>query len=230
MIIAGFQKLSLVDFPGVISSVIFVQGCNFRCPYCQNPDLVTREKKFDCSEKEIFTYLDGRRKFVDGVVITGGEPCIHKDLPDLVKRIKEKSLKVKLDTNGTGPLLLERLITEKLLDHVSLDLKTSLKRYALVSDKSDSAEKVRESIKVLKASNVPHEYRTTCVPGIVDEADIKEMGQEVKGEKEYVLQQFRNIITLDPEYKHVRPYPKETLIEFKEMLEKYVGHVGIRGI
>lgn len=230
MIIAGLQKLSLVDYPGSIVAVVFTQGCNFRCGYCQNPELVTFDSKINFSEEELFEFLELRKKVLDGVVITGGEPAIHKDLPSLVKKIKAIGLAVKLDTNGAEPDRLEALIKEGLLDYVAIDIKTSLKKYGLVTDMPEASELVLKSIKLVMASAIPYEFRTTCVPGILEEKDLHAIGEMVKGAKKYVLQQFRPQITYKREFSEIKPYTAQELRHFGEALKEYVEKVEVRGV
>ena len=164
MIVAGLQKLSLVDFPGQLAATVFVQGCNFRCGYCQNPDLVTPDKHFDFSEKDFFNYIILRQDMIDAVVVTGGEPTIYKDLPDFAKRIKDVGLKFKLDTNGANPVQLEHMLRARLLDYIALDIKTSFSKYHLVADQKNVEKSVLRSIYLAMLSTVPYEFRTTCVP------------------------------------------------------------------
>ncbi|MEA3489827.1 MAG: anaerobic ribonucleoside-triphosphate reductase activating protein [Candidatus Omnitrophota bacterium] len=230
MIIAGLQKLSLVDYPGYLASTIFVQGCNFRCGYCQNPELITLEKHFGFSEKNIFDFITRRKEMIEGVVITGGEPTIYEDLPDLVSRIKEKGFKVKLDTNGANPVLIEKLFRAKLLDYIAMDIKTSFSKYHLVTDLEDVEKAISESICFTMLSTVPYEFRLTCVPGIIDEEDFKAVGEAIKGAKKCCLQQFRPHVTYNEDFQKVRPYNKEDIRGFQGILENYVESVEIRGI
>ena len=230
MKIAGFQKLSLVDYPERLATVVFVQGCNFRCPYCQNPDLVTLKKKFDCSGKEALDYVSIRKDIVEGLVITGGEPTIYDELPNFIKRAKAIGTKVKLDTNGANPAQLKELLKSGLLDYVALDIKTSLSKYNLVTDMKNAPEAVSESIRIVMSSETPYEFRTTCVPGIVDEEDLSAIGELVRGAKKYCLQQFRPIITFESKFQDVKPYSKETLEDFKNILSSFAESVEIRGI
>ncbi len=230
MVIAGLQKLSLVDFPGHLCSVVFVQGCNFRCGYCQNPDLIPSKQGTDWSEKDIFDYLSRRKSEIEGVVVTGGEPLIHDDLPAFVKEIKESGFKAKADTNGSDPTRIERLLKEEAIDYISLDIKTSFPKYSLVTDISNIEELISKSIRVIMGSGIPYEFRTTCAPGIVDEKDFAEIGKVVKGAERYCLQQFRPQITLDPAFQKVTPYSKETFAKFKDILTGFVKHVEIRGL
>jgi len=230
MIVAGLQKLSLVDFPGHLAATVFVQGCNFRCGYCQNPDLVVSDKHFDFSEKDLFDYIVLRQDMIDAVVITGGEPTIYKDLPDFAKRIKDIGLKFKLDTNGTNPAQLEHMLRARLLDYIALDIKTSFSKYHLVAGQENVEEAVSRSIYLTMLSTVPYEFRTTCVPGIVDAEDFRLIGETVKGAKRYCLQQFRPYITYDRSFQEVRPYRKEDIRRFQGILEDFVETVETRGI
>jgi len=230
MKIAGLQKLSLVDFPGYLSAVIFVQGCNFWCPYCQNPDLVTSDKDFKFSEEKVFDFLAHKRGKIEGVVITGGEPALYDDLPDVIKRIKEMGFRVKLDTNGSNPDQIENLRYNHLVDYIALDIKTSLSKYDLVTNIKNISDLVIRSIQWVMLSTVAYEFRTTCVPGIVDEEDILSIGRDVRGAMKYCLQQFRPNITLDKEFRKVKPYDLETLRKFQNILSHFVEAVEIRGV
>jgi pyruvate formate lyase activating enzyme len=230
MMIAGLQKLSLVDFPGHLAATVFVQGCNFHCGYCQNPELVTLDKQFDFSEKDVFDYIDLRKNMIEAVVVTGGEPSIYKDLPDFAKRVKDKGLKFKLDTNGANPAQLEDMLRARLIDYIALDIKTSFAKYYLVTDQKNIEESVSQSIRLTLLSTTPHEFRTTCVPGIVDADDFRIIGETVKGAKKYCLQQFRPHVTYDKSFQDIRPYRKEDFRQFQNVLQNFVETVEIRGL
>ncbi|MBU0571384.1 MAG: anaerobic ribonucleoside-triphosphate reductase activating protein [Candidatus Omnitrophica bacterium] len=230
MIIAGLQKLSLVDYPGAICSVVFTQGCNFRCGYCQNPDLIPPKTKVDHPEEEVLSFLAGRGNMIEGLVITGGEPTIHKDLPDFIKKVKDIGLKVKLDTNGAEPDLIERLLKEEAIDYIALDIKTALSRYSLVTDMRDALDRVSRTIRLIMLACVPYEFRTTCVPGVVDVGDLDEISKLVKGADKYCLQQFRAAITLDKKFQTIKPYTPAELKKFQETISQYVQRVPIRGV
>ena len=230
MKIAGIQKLSLIDFPGHISAVIFTYGCNFKCGYCQNPDLVKQDPGFVSQEEEVFNYLALRKNVIEGVVISGGEPTIYKDLPELIKRIKDQGFKVKLDTNGADPEGLKEILDSNLLDYVAMDIKTSFGRYDEVTCIKGAVKLAQKSIKHIMSSKVPYEFRTTCVPGVIDEEDVKAIGVSVKGAKKYCLQQFRPEVTLDERFEKLKPFGKETLEKFKTILEKSVQEVELRGV
>ena len=164
MKIGGFQKLSLIDYPGKISSVIFTQGCNFRCGYCHNPRLVLPELfEEPIDEKTILEYLLKRKDKVEGVVVTGGEPTIHKDLPEFVSRIKQHGFKVKLDTNGTNPKMLFKLLKQNLLDYIAMDLKAPLERYETICGVNTDIKNLSLSIKLIKFSGIEHRFRTTII-------------------------------------------------------------------
>ena len=233
MIIAGLQKLSLVDYPGVVCAVIFTQGCNFRCGYCQNPDLIpslSSQPQSVCDEQEVFSFLNKRKGMIEGLVITGGEPTLQKDLLDFIRKVKELGLKVKLDTNGANPDLLEKLLKEDIIDYAAVDIKTSSSKYVLVSDDEGVAARLTRTIHLLMLAQIPYEFRTTCVPGVVDAQDFEEIGEIVKGAACYYLQQFRADITLDKKFQTVKPYLPEEIEKFKDILSKYVQRVEIRGV
>jgi pyruvate formate lyase activating enzyme len=167
---------------------------------------------------------------IEGVVVTGGEPSIYDDLPEFIKRLKKTGIKVKLDTNGANSLQMGKLLRSNLLDYVALDIKTSLSKYSLVTDMKDVKEEVSESIRKVMSSQVPYEFRTTCVPGIIDEGDFAMIGKLVKDAKKYCLQQFQSLITLDEKFQNLTPYPKETLKKFRDILLDFVEEVELRGI
>ena len=231
MKIAGLQKLSLVDYPKNICAIIFTQGCNFRCPYCQNPDLVEAESEYDFPSGKVLEYLTKRKKMLEGVVISGGEPTVQRDLPEFIKSVKELGYNVKLDTNGTDPVGVECLIQEGLIDYLALDIKTSPDRYFEVTGAEGFAKPVLSTIDlILKTAGLQHEFRTTCVPGLVTKEDIEIIAKIVKGAQKYCLQQFRPEVTLDKEIATVAPYKSEQLEMFKTILQKTVASVEIRGI
>ncbi len=231
MRIAGFQKLSLVDFPGKICSIVFTQGCNFRCGYCQNPSLAVSESSIsETSEKEVLEYLSGNKKMIEGLVITGGEPVMCEDLSLFIEKVREIGLKVKLDTNGSDPGLVKTLLSERKIEYIALDIKTSFQKYHLVTGMKDISERVSLSIEAILSATIPYELRTTCVPGIVEAEDLRLIGEKVKGAQKYCLQQFRPEITLDEKLHEVKPYTPETLQSFADILSGYVEKVEIRGV
>jgi pyruvate formate lyase activating enzyme len=221
---SGLQKTSLIDFPDKVAAVLFTPGCNLRCPYCYNWRIVVDPKPPFLNEETALQILEERRKYVDAVVVTGGEPTIHKELPRFLKKLKDKGFTVKLDTNGLNPTVLEEGLPH--VDYVALDLKTSPQKYPLLGAKDTEA--LLKTIEILKSGKVEHEFRTTVAPKIVEEADIILMGETVKGARNFALQQFIPGDTLSEEYKSLKPYPPDVIAGFAETLRKYVEKVTLR--
>ena len=231
MKIGGLQKLTLVDYPGKVAATVFLIGCNFKCPFCQNPELVDPEKikkQPKISEKEFFAFLDSKKGLIEGICITGGEPTIHADLIDFIKKIKNKGFLIKLDTNGSSPEMLEKLIRAKLLDFIALDIKSSENNYSKASGVKVDLEKINKSIDLIKTSGLDCEFRTTAVPGLVEKEDIEQMGEWLKGAKKFALQQFQNKKVLDKKFTKIEPYSEEIFKEFQKSLEKYIEKVELR--
>ncbi len=225
----GLQRLSLVDYPGRLCSTIFTAGCNFRCPYCFNVEVVLEPKRLkSIPEGEVLELLRDRRGFIDGICIGGGEPTIHGGLPSFIRRTKLLGLKVKLDTNGSRPRMLRRLVEEGLLDYVAMDVKAPLSRYQEVAGVKVDVEAIRESIRILRRGNVDHEFRTTMVPGVLGEEDILEIARNLTGSKRYVLQQFKPGKTLNPQLSNLQPYPEETLIGLRDRVAPYFSECKVR--
>jgi pyruvate formate lyase activating enzyme len=245
MLIGGLQKFSLLDYPGSLSAIIFTQGCNFRCHFCYNPMLVwpVRDGKLKyetpeggkitdhphIQEDDLLFFLRERKGKLDAVVITGGEPTLHRDLPDFMRKVKKEGFLVKLDTNGTDPDMLKGLIEKKLVDYLAMDIKSSLENYAKTVNVEVDLAKIKKSIKIIRESGLPHEFRTTVVPGLVSKEDIENIGKMIKGAKAWYLQQFKKDMPLvDIEYGKVKPYSKKELREMKELGRKYVEVCEIR--
>jgi len=228
--IKGWQKTSLIDYPGKICSVIFLPKCNFRCPYCQNPDLVlTPEKLSDIPEQDILNHLDSKRKWIDGICITGGEPCLSNDLlPEFIRKVKNMGMLVKLDTNGSNPTMLRQMVNEKLLDYIAMDIKAPPEKYRFVTRSEVDISKIKESIKIIVESGVEYEFRTTIAPDVIEKDDIVKIGEWLNGAKKYVIQSFRPNITLDKSFQEKKPYPPEKLREFADSVRKYFGIVEVR--
>jgi len=182
MLIAGIDKFSLNEFPGYPCIIIFTQGCNFQCPFCYNPQLIdTKLFGKPLPEEKVLEFLELRKKFCDAVVITGGEPTIHKDLLQFVKKIKKLGYKVKLNTNGSNPKMLKQLISKKLIDYVQMDIKGTWKNYNQLTGKTGVIlEDIKKSINLVATSKIPNEFRTTDFKYILSEEDIKEIKQYVK--------------------------------------------------
>ncbi|MCK4522289.1 MAG: anaerobic ribonucleoside-triphosphate reductase activating protein [Nanoarchaeota archaeon] len=231
VIIKGLQKTSLIDFSPYTVSVIFVGGCDFRCGFCHNPDLVLRFNEIKTiKEEELFKHLDERKKWLDGVCITGGEPCIYKDLPEFIKKIKDRGLLVKLDTNGNNPDILRRIINEKIVDYIAMDVKTSLGDYEKVVNVKVDINRIKESIDLIRNSGIDYEFRTTVVPGLVGKKEVMEIAELLKGSKRYVLQNFRSSRDMiDNKFKGTEIYKKVELEDMKESIKGCFEEVLVRG-
>ena len=225
MKISGLEKLTLTDYPGHLACIIFTQGCNFKCPFCQNSPLLSLEDGL-IDEEDVFEYLNKRKNILEGVVITGGEPTIQKDLKEFIKKIRKLDLKVKLDTNGYNPLVLEDLLKENLLDYVAMDIKNTLDDYNDITGKKIKIENIQKSIDLLKNSNIDHEFRTTIVKEYHNLDKIKEIIKLVDGNK-YYLQNFQNSENVIN--KELHGFSEDELKELQNKLKKYTN-VSIRGI
>jgi pyruvate formate lyase activating enzyme len=228
-VIKSFLGTSLIEYPGKISSVVFIGGCNLRCPFCYNVDLVLPEfleKMPNIPGEKVIEELKKRKGFIDGVSFTGGEPLLFAGLPDFLRRIKkETGLDIKLDTNGTLPDVLREILP--LVDYISMDIKSSPEKYSAATGKENMFEKIEKSIEIIKETK-NYEFRTTMVPGIVDKCDFKEICSKIKKVQKYVLQSFRNSKTLSPDFSGKTPYEKEYLIEASRLLEDCAELVEIR--
>jgi len=232
MFLGGLQKHSLIDFPGKVSCVCFLSGCNFRCPFCHNPDLVTaRDHRSGMRDLDFFSFLETRKGLLDGVVISGGEPTLEENLPAICERIRSMGFFVKLDTNGSRPHILRGLMEKRLLDYVAMDIKTDSDGYAVLMNGSGSVEPVLESVRAIMASGLEYEFRTTCVRPFVDAPILGRMAMMVRGAKRYVLQPFRRTRILAPEYFQGKEpgYDAEEMKTLKAVAEPFVQECFIRG-
>lgn len=202
MIFGGIQKNSLIDYPGKVSCVLFLKGCNFDCPYCHNPDLVKNDclGSFYIDEQTAFEFLEEQKGFLDGVVISGGEPSIHKDLPSLCREIRKIGYPIKLDTNGSKPQMIKQLIDEGLVYYVAMDIKTDPFHYSPLITKNYNPHDIISSIRIIIGSDITHEFRTTCVKPFVDVRIIREIAKYIEGAPLYTLQRFHNNGVLHPEF------------------------------
>ncbi|MBW2998578.1 anaerobic ribonucleoside-triphosphate reductase activating protein [Candidatus Woesearchaeota archaeon] len=219
MNIGGFQKISLKDYQGNVSSIIYSLGCNFKCGYCHNPDLLNNKSKF--SEEEILDFLNQRKDMLDAVVITGGEPTIHHDLKDFLEKIKELDLKIKLYTNGSTPDVVKDLLNSRLIDAVSMDYKCPLDSYHSFVDFSD-VEKVKETRDFLIEYDGDYEFRITLVEELFNDGILEQIAKELKSAKKIILQKFRNDIVLDKEFEKYKNTSDKYMIYAKETMEKIV--------
>jgi pyruvate formate lyase activating enzyme len=227
----GWARTSLIDYPDHIATVLFTGGCNFRCPMCHNADLVLRPGEMETlPEEKVWDFLRRREGLVDGVVITGGEPTLQPDLSPFLYQLKEANLDVKLDTNGYRPEILAALLTDGLLDHVALDVKAPPGKYPLLTGLTDvDVTRVEQSIALLKESDIAYEFRTTVVPGLLDEDDVADIAHWIAGAQRYALQQFRPVNTIDPALEKASPYPIETLQAMARRASQWVPQVIVRG-
>lgn len=224
IIFGGWQKFSLIDYPGKASMILFTQGCPFRCPFCHNAELLNASQGMfaEISEENILNFLSKRQNRLDGVVITGGEPTLHQGLPVFMKKIKEMGFLVKLDSNGSNPKMLGEIIREKLVDYIAMDYKAPLEKYHHLVGVQISPEKIRESVNLIMNSGLPHEFRTTAVKELLAEEDLLKIGQEISGAEKYILQKFLPEKTLDPICASMTSYEEN---ELKELCEKLKAHV-----
>jgi pyruvate formate lyase activating enzyme len=226
--IKGIEKFAPRDFPGCISATVFTGGCNFRCPYCHNADLVLRPESLPTVPQPVFLeFLDSRKGFLEAVCISGGEPLLHDDLEELLQAARERGLQTKLDTNGSFPSRLQRLLDKGLVDCVAMDVKAPLAKYPAVAGFSGDTEAIRKSTEILKNSGVRHLFRTTAVPDLIDTDDIEAIGRLLEGSEEFRLQQFVPRNTLDPAFLKKETCPREKLEELAKIAGNYFSRVVI---
>jgi pyruvate formate lyase activating enzyme len=227
--VGGIEPVSMLERPGFISSIIFLAGCNFRCPFCHNPELVTKVDEITLYPiEEIFKILKAKQGWVDSVIFTGGEPTLHSELPLFIEEVRKMGFQTGLHTNGTNPAMLRELLTNDLLDYVAMDVKNSLTKYGeTVGMKNFNVGPIKENIKLMLAAKpaVDTIFRTTVVPDLVTLDDIKEIGKLIKGGKRAALQQFRPLKCVDEDYEKKIPYSKAVLGKMADVLEKYVTKV-----
>ncbi len=239
MIFKGLQKESLIEWPGKICAVVFVSGCNFRCPYCHNRDLVlTPEKLPDIDEREILAQLKENKNLLDGLIITGGEPLMpglqknrtFKDLLRFIKKVKTLGLEIGIETNGSNPETVDYLVKNKLIDYIAMDIKTILEptKYQKAAGVKVDVVKIKRSIKIIMDSGVDYEFKTTVVPGIVNKNDILEIAKGIGRAKRYVLQQFQIENTLDEKLKEIKPYSKDWFEGVAQEIKEYLPNVELR--
>jgi pyruvate formate lyase activating enzyme len=229
MKIGGLQRVSLIDYPGKLSAIVFVQGCNFRCPYCHNPELVDPGQFGpEISETEVLSFLEKRRGMLDAVTVTGGEPTIQPDLDIFLKMLKDMEYFVKVDTNGSKPEVLETLIENRLVDYIAMDIKGPLQRYGQIASVPVDTCKIRKSIELITASDIAHEFRTTVVRSQLDLKDLLSVVKSIQKAHLYVLQPFVPQKTLEGAYLSDTSYTKEEFSAIRDILEKEVRRVVVR--
>lgn len=227
-------ETSMIDWEGMIISTLYVGGCNFRCPFCYNTELVLDAPSLPTvTEKEILLFLSKRRSFIDGICLSGGEPTLYEDLSEFLKKIRVLNLKIKLDTNGSQPEKLEDIIEKNLVDYIAMDIKNCLRKesYAQTIGIQDEQmiSRIKNSIDLLMNAGIEYEFRTTVVPGFHDSDSIEDIAREIKGVQRYVLQNFvQSVKLLNPCLKAVKPYSEEKMQEMKSIIEPYVQKCKIR--
>jgi pyruvate formate lyase activating enzyme len=241
MFLAGYQKLTLIDYPGKIAATAFTQGCNFNCPFCHNPDLIQGARKLAKNNQQILQekaqdfigFLETRQGKLEGVCITGGEPTLQPDLAEYLHKIKNLGFWVKLDSQGSRPEVLESLLELGLVDYIAMDIKHTPEKYSQATGvpvNSKKMQKIKQSVKLIQESGIDYEFRTTVVPGIHQEEDLEEIGEWIQGSRHYYLQQFREVKLnqedLAESAKNAVPVDLEKVKA--ELEEKYLPHVEIR--
>jgi len=229
MKIGGFQPTSLLDYPDKISAIIWTVGCNFRCPFCYNKDIVLG-KSGTVPEEDILDFLKKRKGMLEALAVTGGEPLMQKDLAEFLEKVKKLDYLVKVDTNGMFPEKLKELIDKKLVDYVAMDVKAPKKKYDKLTGIKTDIKKIQKSIKIIKESQIDYEFRTTFVPDFLKKEDIVEIGKWLNDSKQFYLQQFKNNTDLiSSNAQKIVPYSKKELIDTLEQIKPYFEKCGIRG-
>lgn len=227
-LIGGIQKTTLLDFPEKIASIVFTQGCNFHCGYCHNPDLINFKQRENLTTNEFFEFLGTRKNKLDGVVITGGEPTLQSGLYDFIKEIKNLDFAVKLDTNGTNPDILEKLINDNLLDYIAMDIKAPMEKYSEITGTKINTENISKSISLILNNSVDYEFRTTVIKTQLSFDDFDKIGQLISGAKKYYLQKFVPSNIYDKKLMTSETYSDEEFKELCQKLKKYVNHIDYR--
>lgn len=222
MLIGGLQKTSLLDFPDRISAIVFTAGCNFRCGYCHNPELINSIAPV----QDVLEFLQSRTGKLDGVVITGGEPCLQKELPEFIKEVKSLGFTVKLDTNGSLPNMLEKVLPD--VDYVAMDIKAPLDKYSLIVNRHVDIEKISQSIDMIMSYGVDYEFRTTVVSSQLGFDDFQKIGLLLNGASRYYLQKFIPAKVLDRTFYDKKTYSNEEFNKIIEMLKQYINEVYLR--
>ncbi len=230
MKIGGFQKTSLLDYPDKISSIVWTIGCNLNCPFCYNTELV-HETAQSIDVKQIITHLKKRKRIIEALVISGGEPFLQKDLDLFCKKIKKINILIKVDTNGTFPDKLNELIENKLVDYIAVDIKAPKNKYAKLTGGKIDIKDIQKTIDILQKSQIDYEFKTTIVPKFLTKKDILEIGKWLKGSKKYYLQQFKNEMpVLSEELNYVKPYDKKYIFEIIEEIKPLFEYCNARGV
>ncbi|MCG8484765.1 MAG: anaerobic ribonucleoside-triphosphate reductase activating protein [Clostridia bacterium] len=225
--ILGQIKSSFIDYPSNICTVIFLGGCNFNCGYCHNPDIV-RRKGMSIKEEDFFKFLEKRKKYLDGVCISGGEPTLYESLCEFIQKIRSFGYKVKLDTNGTNPKVLKQLMDHNWIDYIAMDLKAPLRRYTEITGTNVNIDEIQESIEKIMVSDIDYEFRTTIAKEILSKEDINEIIKLIPNAKRYCIQNFRKVHEIIDNDRCFTPYKPDELNDMKEAFEGLVHELIIR--
>lgn len=225
----GLQKMTLLDFPGRVACTVFLGGCDFRCPFCHNFELIDGTAKPIMDDEELIKFLESRKGLIEGVAITGGEPCLHKDLPEFIRKIRATGYPVKLDTNGYHPEMLKAIIDEGLVEYVAMDIKNCEEKYALTCGmESLELDKIKQSISILMNSDTDYEFRTTVIDELHSEGDFEKIGQLIKGAKRYFLQRFTDRESVP--YGNLSAPSFDKMYKYADIAKKYVENTALRGV
>ncbi len=225
----GLEKFTLIDYPGKVACMVYTIGCNFRCPYCHNPELVNETVENIISEAEVLDFLSQRKGILDGIVITGGEPTLNgQKLFDFISKVKKLNFKIKLDSNGTDPNFLQKLIDKKMVDYIAMDIKSPLAKYSKTVASAVNTDSIKRSISILINSDIDYEFRTTVIKSLIDIEDFEQIGKEIKGAKKYFIQKFIPTKILNPQFRKKVSFSPEEFLKIQEIMNKYVSVCSIR--
>lgn len=229
MKISGFQKMTLLDFPGKVACTLFTAGCNFRCPFCHNASLVTHiNSEINYSVEEVLTYLEKRKGLLDGVCITGGEPLLQPDLASFIEKCKEIGVSVKLDTNGAAPQKLREIVNSGMIDYIAMDIKSAPETYSKAVGVDTDFSVFRDSMEIIRQSGIPYEFRTTAVKGLHTLSDFEEIAKILKRDEKYFIQKFTdsgNLLKPDG----LSPFSEDETEQIINNVKKYIPGVATRG-
>lgn len=225
----GFEKFTLIDFPGKVACMVYTIGCPFRCPYCHNPELVDETGTTRIDENLILEFLDERKGMLDGVVITGGEPTMHGEkLISFMRQVKRRGFLIKLDSNGVDPEFLQDVLDEHLVDYIAMDIKSPLRKYSQTVARPVDTDAIKRSIAIILENTVPYEFRTTVVRSMLSVEDIEEIGKEISGATTYYLQKFVPTKILNHQFLRKVTYSNEEFVSIQTMMRQYVSFCGVR--
>jgi pyruvate formate lyase activating enzyme len=221
MKISGIIKTSLIDYSGLLTTTIFTQGCNFKCPFCHNSELIPGDSKNkEYMDLDYFwEFLQQREGLLDAVTITGGEPTLQSDLVQFITEVKKRNFKVKLDTNGSNPEIIRYLVENQLVDYIALDIKGSPKNYDLYTENKSDVSRVKETINIIKTMDIDYEFRTTVVPGLHDQNEMEKIAKLIDAQNNYVIQNFRSDKTFDSKYEEKTQFSEQKLEQFAKIMK-----------